>query len=86
VTSRRHIEQTVTRSPRTDPATASQGPSRKSSHDAEREAERPFVMTILTVVATCRWQGREVVEGMTKWSLAPLQGARRNPLESPQTH
>ena len=62
-----------------------QGPSRKSSHGAEREAESPFVMTSLTVVATCRWQGRKVVEYMTKWCQAPLQGAQRDSLVAPQT-
>ena len=51
-----------------------QGPSRKSSHGAEREAESPFVMTSLTVVATCRQQGRNVLEFLTDCFRAQQSG------------
>jgi hypothetical protein len=37
-------------------------------------------MTILTVVPPYRWQGGKVLECMTKWCQAPLQGAQRGPL------
>jgi hypothetical protein len=53
---------------------------RKSRPGTEREAESPFVMTILAVVAPCRWEGSKALDYMTKWCQALLQGAQRGPL------
>jgi transposase len=49
---------------------------RKTSHGTASEGGSRFVGNILTVVATCRQQGRNVLEYLTECCEAALQGAR----------
>jgi transposase len=53
---------------------------RKMSHGTDSEAGSRFVENILTVVATCRQQGRNVLEYLTGCCKAALQGARPDSL------
>jgi transposase len=48
---------------------------RKTSHGTESEAGSRFVENILSVVATCRQQGRNVLEYLTGCCRAALEGA-----------
>ena len=48
---------------------------RKTSHGTDSEAGSRFVENILTVVATCRQQGRNVLEYLTGCCRAALEGA-----------
>jgi transposase len=48
---------------------------RKSSHGTDSEAGSHFVANILSVVATCRQQGRNVLEYLTNCCRAALVGA-----------
>jgi transposase len=48
---------------------------RKTSHGTDSEAGSHFVGNILTVVATCRQQGRNVLEFLTQCCEAALRGA-----------
>ena len=48
---------------------------RKTSHGTDSEAGSHFVENILTVVATCRQQGRNVLEYVTACCQAALQKA-----------
>ena len=47
---------------------------RKASHGTESEAGSQFVGNILTIVATCRQQGRNVLEYLTRCHEARLRG------------
>jgi transposase len=53
---------------------------RKTSHGTDSEAGSRFVENILTVVATCRQQGRNVLEYLTGCCKAALQGERPDSL------
>jgi transposase len=53
---------------------------RKTSHGTDSEAGSRFVENILTVVATCRQQGRNVLEYLTGCCKAALQGVRPDSL------
>jgi len=50
---------------------------RKASHGTDSETGSRFVENILTVVATCRQQGRNVLECLTGCCRAALEGAPR---------
>jgi transposase len=53
---------------------------RKTSHGTESQAGSRFVGNILSVVATCRQQGRNVLEYLTRCCNAHLIGAQPPPL------
>jgi transposase len=50
---------------------------RKASHGTDSETGSRFVEKILTVVATCRQQGRNVLECLTGCGRAALEGTPR---------
>ena len=50
---------------------------RKASHGTDSETGSSFVENILTVVATCRQQGRNVLECLTGCCRAALEGTPR---------
>ena len=50
---------------------------RKGSHGTDSETGSRFVENILTVVATCRQQGRNVLECLTGCCRAALKGTPR---------
>jgi transposase len=58
---------------------------RKTSHGMDSEIGSRFVENILTVVATCRQQGRNVLEYLTVCCRAALEGTPRVPL-LPERH
>jgi transposase len=47
---------------------------RRTSHGTDSEAGSPFVENILTIVATCRQQGRNVLECLAECCRAHLRG------------
>ena len=49
---------------------------RKTSHGTDSEAGSRFVENILSIVATCRQQGRDVLEYLTLCCEAALRGER----------
>jgi transposase len=49
---------------------------RKASHGTDSEGGSQFVANILTIVATCRQQGRNVLDYLTECCQAALQGAQ----------